>query len=159
MFSTTLPEEAAFALLLAPATDAAGRSSAALNTKLGHKILIIVTIDQGNAATVTLTPEQCSDTSGTGNKAIPATKIWANQDALASSVLTAQTDAATFTTSATLKKKMVIFEIRPESLDIAGGFQFLRITTGASNAANLTYAHAVLVPGRYAGVTVPNVLA
>ena len=159
MFPTTLPEEAALVGLLKPAADAAGRSSAAVNLKTAHKAYLWVYVDQGNAATISLTPEQCTSAAGAGAKAIAATKIWATEDAAASSLLTAQTDAANFTPDATLKTKIVVFEIDPAELDLANGFTFIRITTGASNVANLTSATAVLVPLRYAGVGVPNVLA
>jgi hypothetical protein len=61
-----------------------------------------------------------------------------------------QTDAANFTTDAGVKTKKVIFEIDPAKLDVAGGFDCIRIVTGASNAANITAAQVFIVPS-YAG--------
>jgi hypothetical protein len=56
----------------------------------------------------------------------------------------AQTAAATFTTSATTKVKRIVFEIVPEQcMDVANGFDCIAVSTGASNAANITEAHLV----------------
>ena len=68
-----------------------------------------------------------------------------------------QADAVNFTTDATVKEKMVAFQIELASLDIAGGFDCITVATGASNVANLTSAFAALET-RYSQVTPPTVL-
>lgn len=157
--SFTLPEEGAQLTLLEPAADAAGRSSAAAaSLKHAHKAYVIFIINQGNAATVACSVNQCSAVAKTGSKAIPAGPIWTNQDELAASGLTRQTDAASFTTSAALKVKRVIFEIDPSKLDVANGFDCLSVTTGASHAANITAAEIILIPLRVTGAGLQSLL-
>lgn len=147
-----LPESTIICSSLVPAADAAGRNGVAFSLKDAVKAWIVYYIDQGNAATIALAPEQCSAVAGTGAKAIPVSQIWANQDAAAATPLTKQTDAASFTTSAAVKAKVVVFAIDPAALDVAGGFDCLRAVTGASNAANITSA-AIYILSRYQGAT------
>lgn len=157
MSSFTLPEELYVVTSLTPAADAAGRNGTGISLKNALKAYIVVIINQGNAATVLLTPQQCTAVAGTGAKAIPATRIWFVTDAATSSVPVRQTDAASFTTDAGVKTKKVIFEIDPAKLDVAGGFDCIRIVTGASNAANITAAEIVMVPA-YPGAAMPEVI-
>lgn len=136
---------------LAPAADAAGRSGAWVSLKGAHKAYVIFHTTQGNAATIALTFQQASDVSGTGAKALTGNmSIWANQDTATSDTLVAQTAAKTFTTSAAVKNKMVVFEIIPQTvLDVNNGFDCIQIITGSSNAANITFAGYVLTPLGY----------
>ena len=67
----------------------------------------------------------------------------------ASSALTKQTNAATFTTSAAVKNKVVVLQIDPGLL--TDGYEFIAVTTGASNAANITSAMLIVEP-RYGNV-------
>lgn len=133
--------------ILDSAADAAGRSSRAISLKnFTGLVRLVCTVNQGNAATVAFTPEQCTAVAGTGNKAIPAVPIYTSQDLATTTVMTRQTAAASFTTSAATTSKKVEFLIDPASLDVAGGFDCIRVTTGASNAANITACVAVLQP-------------
>lgn len=152
----TLPEAAKIVNLLAPAADAAGRTSAYVSLKNYHKAYIVVHMTQGNAATVLLSPLQASAVAGTGSKAAPTSRIWANLDTAASDTLARATDAATYTTDAGVKLKIVVFEIDPSALDLANSFDCVGISTGASNAANITAAVAYLVPSRYPGASLPS---
>jgi len=127
--------------LLGAAADAGGRTGAYRSLRHGLKAYIVAEVNQGNAATVALTPLQAKDNAGTGSKVIPAVPVWLVADTSVSDALVAQAAAANFTTSATLKDKLVIFEIEPEAaLDVAGGFAFITLQTGGSNAANVTGA-------------------
>lgn len=156
-FPISLPQNGAIVELLDPATDAAGRTSPYVSLKLFHKAWIIFHVQQGNAATIALTVNQAKDVSGTSAKAITVnTPIWANQDTSASDALTAQTAGVSFTTSATLKNKIVVFEINPSDLDVANGFRSIALTTGASNAANVTQAMLYGVFDRYQQATPPS---
>ncbi len=139
------PEDVTVVELLEPKADAAGRTSAIYaSLKNVQRALLVVHLDQGNAATVALTPKQATTVAGGGSKALSAvTPVWAAQDLTTSDVLTRQTDATSFTTSAAVKHKMVAFLIEPAALDVAGGFDCIGITTGASNAANITSAKLI----------------
>lgn len=131
--------------LLAPAADAAGRSSSFRSIKAAAKAYIVVRVNQGNAATVTLTPQQGQDVSGTNAKAMNAMPIWLCNAAGASDAYVPQTPAASFTTDATLAEKIVIFEVLPEaSMDMANAFRSVNVSTGASNVANITSAELLV---------------
>lgn len=145
--------------LLNPAADAAGRTSVYVTLKNVAKAFIVCHITQGNAATVALNVLQAKDVAGTSSKALGnAVPIYADLDAVASDLLTAQTPGVTFTTDAGLKNKIVVFEIPVEALDVANGFKTIAIQTGASNAANITAAVAYLAGQRFQGATLPSAL-
>jgi len=151
-------EEAKFFPILAPAADAAGRTGTGFSLKHYNKAFLCAFINQGNAATVLLTPQQCTAVAGTGAKAIPAVPIWAALDYATSDALVRAADAVNYTTDAGVKVKCVVFEIPKASLDVEGGFDCLRLNTGASNVANITSAFALLVDAKYAGATPPSVM-
>jgi hypothetical protein len=137
---------------LEPAADAGGRTSAYQSLKGAVKAWIVVYMNQANAATVLLSPLQATAVAGTGTKAISAARIWTKLDE-AAVTYTKQTEAATYTTDAATKKKVVIFEIDcAKCLDIAGGFDCIAISTGASNAANITSALLFIQP-EYRGLS------
>lgn len=149
MSTFTIPQHLHVVQVMAPAADAAGRNSDAVSLKNYQKAWVIASINQGNAATIDLTIEQCTKVDGTGAKALTNNvPIWANLDAATSDVPARATDAKAYTTDAALKRKVVIFQIDPASLDVAGGFDCVRMVTGASNAANITAA-TVLLEARY----------
>jgi len=153
----TLPEEAKIVTCLAPAADAAGRTGAYVSLKNAFKAYIVAFITQGNAATILLTPLQASAVAGTGSKVLTANaRIWADLDAATSDALARQTDALNFTTDAGVKNKIVVFEIDPASLDSANGFDCIGLSTGASNAANITSALFILTPLRYPAALPPS---
>jgi len=121
-----------------------------INLENCNHLAVEAHIKQDNAATIALTIEQAKDVSGTDAKAITeAVPIFANQDCAAGDTLTRQTDAVSFTTSATLKNKIVVFEIDPATLDKANGFKCLRIKAGASDAANIVSARYLATGLRY----------
>lgn len=130
--------------LLPHQADAAGRTSAIwldLRNCAG-KAYIVCSVNQGNAAPVLFTPLQAQSVTGTNSKAIGAMPIFLNAATATSDAFVQQTSAANFTTSATLADKIVVFEITPEMcLDmVTGGFHFVGVSTGASNASNITGA-------------------
>lgn len=127
--------------LLAPAADAAGRTSTykSMRNVVG-KICLVCRVNQGNAAQVTFTPLQATSAGGAGSKAIPAVPVFYNADTTASDTLVAQTAAANFQTDVALKDKFVVFEFDPAELDLANGFNHIGVQTSASNAGNITEA-------------------
>jgi len=127
--------------LFAPAADSAGRTGSYRSMANAEKAWIVVRVNQGNAATVLLSVLQAKDSSGGSSKAIAACPISFNIDTSLTDTLAAQTAAATFTTDAGTKDKIVVFEIEPEAaLDVNNGFNHITVSTGASNAANITDA-------------------
>jgi len=152
----SLPAQIPPVSLLPAATDAAGRTGSYRSLRNALKAYIVVEVNQGNAATVAITPLQAKDSSGTGSKAIAASPIWLVADTSVSDALVSQVAAANLTTSAALKDKLVIFEIQPESaLDVANGFNHIAVQTGASNAANITAAQLYIL-GSYEQATPPT---
>lgn len=158
-----LTEQASVVSLLKPAADAGGRTSTYASLKHGHKAFIVCYVNQANAATIALTPLQATDSSGTSSKAITATPIFTNLDAdtTPADQFTSQTAAASYTTDAGTKTKLVVFEIDPsECMDINNTtkpFDHIAIQTGASNAANITSAFLVVTPLRYPQTNPPSV--
>lgn len=144
--------------LLPPAADAAGRTSVYHTLKNALKAYVVCHVNQGNAATVQLSVLQASDVSGTGGKAVTAMPIWQVADTSVADAMVAQAAAASFTTSAALKDKIVVFEILPEAcMDINNGFDCIAVQTGASNAANITEAMLFVVEA-YQGASQPSTL-
>ena len=143
-------------MLMAPAADAAGRTSPYRSLKNALKAYVVAHVNQGNAATVQLSLLQASAVAGTGSKAIAAVPIWSNLDTSVNDTLTSRTAAATYTTDAGVKDKLVVFEITPEScMDIANGFDCIAVSTGASNVANITEAQLHIL-GSFQGASPPN---
>ena len=106
-------------------------------------------ITQGNAAPVAITIEQSTAVAGTGSKAITeVSNIWSNEDVTASDLLTKQTSAVSYTTSAAVKNKIVVFQVDPRTLDLANGFDCIQVKVAASDAANLVQAHYVITSRR-----------
>lgn len=142
--------------LLAPAADAAGRTSSYRSLKNADKAYVVVHLNQGNAATVLLSLLQGKDVAGTGSKAMANCPIWLCNDTSVSDAFVAQAAGNTFTTDATTKDKIVVFEVEPDAaLDIANGFRSIAVSTGASNAANITEAK-VHILNNYKQATPPS---
>ena len=137
----SMPAQIPPIMLLGGATDAAGRTSSYRSLRNCLKAWVVVHLNQGNAATVALSLSQATTVAGAGGKAVGAMPIWSNLDTSLSDTLVSRAAAATYTTDAAVRDKIVIFEIVPEScMDIAGGFDCIAVTTGASNVGNITQA-------------------
>lgn len=144
--------------LLPPAADAAGRTSAYRDLANALKAWVVVHVNQGNAAQVTLSILQGQDVSGTGSKAVGVMPIWLTAATASSDALAVQTAAATFQTSAGTTDKIVVFEITPEMcMDLVNGFHTIAVQTSASNAANITEAELFLWES-YQGASAPSTL-
>jgi hypothetical protein len=144
--------------VLPPAADAAGRTGAWVGLKKAAKVFLVVHINQGAANTVAVTLQQATSAAGAGAKAGPAVAIYVNLNTGANDALVRQAvDANTFTTDAGLQTKLVIFEVDAAQLDVANGYAYVTLVTGASIAANITQAEAIPTGLRYAG-TAPDSL-
>jgi hypothetical protein len=154
-------EHAQVVNLLPAAADAAGRTSSYINIKFGHKVFLLCEVNQGNAATVLWSPLQALTLAGGTSKALlnpaPIAAIIDTSQATGSDQFTFPAQATTFTTDAGLKNKIAIFEIDPgEVMDVVNGFHYLAVSTGASNAANITSARAIITPLRDARLNPPT---
>ncbi len=156
MSENCFPENFGHVAGIVPQADGAITSDI-VSLKNANKAWVKVVLNQTNAAQSTTTLMQAQDVSGTGGKAISSNvPIWANQDLASDDRLTRQADAKTFQFSATLKQKVVWFQIDPaQCMDINNGFDCIYITSGGSNAANIIAASFFLNP-KYEGATLPS---
>lgn len=160
MAKFSLPEVIKIVEALAPAADAAGRAAGnAVSLKNYSKAWLLVTLTQGNAATVLLSILQATNVAKAGGKVLTnAVRIWANLDTSLTDTLVRAADAVNYTTDAGVKNKQVLFEIDPAYLDVAGGFDCVYMSTGASNAANITSAVWLLSGARFGSATPPSAI-
>lgn len=149
------PESATPITLLPPAADASGRTGPYRSLKNAKKAYAVVQVNQGNAATVAVSFEQATAVAGTATKAFDAVKrVWATENE-GTAALERQANAAGYTTTAATNAKLIVFEIDPTALDVANGFDCIAVTTGASNAANITSA-VLLIDNKYAEASPPT---
>lgn len=116
---------------IAPVAMATTAGDADYVSLKGYKSCSII-LSVKNGSTVTgcaVTLKQATAVAGTGEKALAFTKMWANIDAAASDTLveTAVT-SNTFTTDATNTKDLLyVMEVDATDLDVANGFDCLRL--------------------------------
>lgn len=139
---------------IAPTTGGSAMTGDYINmAKAGH-VTVLVHVTQANAATSAITIEQATAVAGTSSKALAtAVPIFLVADAATTDVWVAQTAAVSYTTSATLKHKLVAFEIDAEDLDVNNGFDCICVKVGASNAANIVAAQYICGKLRYGNTT------
>lgn len=141
----SLAEDTKVVMALKPQTNAGALTGAYVSLKNYAVAHVLVEVDQANAATLAITIEQASAVAGTGSKVITAVvPVYANQDCATNDTLVRQTDAVSFTTSAALKTKHVLFRLDPTQFDIANGFDCFCVKIGASNVANTVSATYIL---------------
>ncbi|MBR4401032.1 MAG: hypothetical protein IKT09_04990 [Synergistes sp.] len=156
----SLAEETRIVEAIAPCTGAAAAAGDYINMKYAPRIAIVVHIAQGDASTVALTIEQAKAADGTGSKAITeAVPIWANEDCAAGDKLTKKDKAVSFTTSAALKNKIVVFHVDTDILDKANGYEWICVKAGASDADNLLSAEYVVGDLRYGAQDSPSLIS
>lgn len=147
-----LIENASIIEAIAPAAGGSELAGDYVSLKNAEHVTVLVHINQGNAATVALTLNQAKAVAGTSAKALATpVPIWLTADCASSDLPARQTDDVDFTTSDTLKHKLVAFEVPAEALDVSGGFNCLQVVAGASNAANIIAAQYIVSKRRYGG--------
>jgi hypothetical protein len=135
-----------------PPATGAGASNGDYITVKGGGVLVLVHLLQANAATTAITIEQATAVAGTGSKPIAKNiPVFLVADAATSDAPVRQADAVSYTTGATLTHKIVAFEIKPEDLDVAGGFTAICVKAGISNVANLISSVYIVGGRRYSG--------
>jgi len=142
-----------------PVTTNGGVTADYVSLKTAHKVYIVIQLTQAVGHATLLTPRQASAVAGTGVKVLTAgVRIWANEDTAASDTLVQQADAVNYTVTNDIKKKLVIFEIDPDAMDIAGGFDVLGLLVGDSSQATNFIAATYWLANRYAGATPPSAI-
>lgn len=145
-----LAEDVKVVMALKPQVNTGALVGAYVSLKNYAIAHILVETDQANAATLAITIEQASAVAGTGSKVITnVVPIWANQATATNDTLVRATDAVSFTTSAALAQKQVLFRIDPASLDVANGFDCITVKIAASNVANIVGATYILAGSRF----------
>jgi len=94
------------------------------------RLTVIISVLNGSTVTGgAVTLKQASDVAGTGEKALGFSTMWANTDAGASDTLVSTAVTSdTFTTSTTNSKiLMYVIEVSARELDIANGFDCVRV--------------------------------
>jgi len=135
-----------------PSAGAAELDGDYISLKNAEHVTVLVHINQGNAATVPITINQAKTVAGGNVKALAkAVPIWLTADCATSDIPARQTDDVDFTTDATLKHKLVTFEVSAEALDVTNGFTAIQVVAGASNAANIVAAQYIVSKRRYGG--------
>ena len=128
-----------------------------------NRCQIIITIADGTTVTGTaVTLKQATAVAGTGEKALAFTRMLANTDYAASKVMTeTAVTSNTFTTQTTNSKDSVyIIDVDASSLDVANGFDCLRVDcTGhaatASRGCTVVYN---LYGKRFSGTTAADAI-
>jgi len=123
-----------------------------------RKVCIIIDIANGTSVTgAIITLKQAQAVAGTGEKALAFTRMLANIDTGASATMVETAVASnTFTTDTTNSKKLrYILDVDSDSLDVANGFDCLRVDATAHAAtsslgANVSY---ILYGARYSGAS------
>ena len=155
----TYPQNIVTVEALPPAADAAGRSSRWVSMKNSMRAYVKFHINQGNAATITLSVLQATDVNGTGAKPLAlAARIFANLTANLTDAIVRQNDGVSFTTDAGIATKLVLIEIDPALLDVNNGYRTIQAVTGPSNAANITEAEFIMTEIRFPQTAVPTFL-
>lgn len=124
-----------------------------------NNLMVIISVDNGNTVTGSaITLKQATAADGTGEKALEFDWQWANADTAASDTLTkTAVTSNTFTpTTTNAKNSLHIIEVRAEDLDMANGFDWVRVGTGdaANTVVDVIY---VLYNPRYS--TMPTAIA
>ncbi len=141
-----MPEEVIHVVGLAPQADGA-LTSDKVSLKNANKAWVQVIMAQANAAQCTISVLQSLNVTDAGKAVTNNLPIWYNEDVSLTSVLTRGTAAKVYELSATLKNKVVWFEIDPaNALDVASDYDCIYVTSSGSNAANILSVNFYLEP-------------
>ncbi len=156
--NASLAEQMKFVMGCAPAalTSTAGDGDY-VSLKNYRRCTIVIAVLNGSTVTGgAITLLQASDVAATGAKALAMTRMWANTDCAASdSLVKTSVTSDTFTTNTTNSKQlMYVIEVLAEDLDVANGFDCLRVDSAsmANAVASIVY---ILDGARYGGATPP----
>lgn len=124
------------------------------------KMCVVIDIDNGATVTGTaITLKQAQAVVNTGEKALAFDKVWANLNTAATDTLVETAVSSNTFTSLTTDNLnlMYVIEIDPATLDVANGFDCVRVGTG--NAVNaVTSVLYILWPAKYGRATPPSAI-
>ncbi|HBA86032.1 MAG TPA: hypothetical protein DCZ95_18255 [Verrucomicrobia bacterium] len=133
-------------------TGAADRTGDYMSLKnCPNGVAVYVHMNQANAASAEISLLQATAVAGTGAKAVTAlVPIWSNLDCAASDIMVKRDAAASYETDAGVKHKIVKLVVKPEDLDVSGGFDCLAVFIASSDVANIIGAFYQPLGRRYA---------
>lgn len=140
-----LHEQAKLVTGLAP-VSLGGSGEDAISLKIGHRLTVIVLVKNGAAATgAAVTLKQSSNVAVSDEKALAFTTMWANIDTAATDTLveTAVTSNTFDTDSTNSKDLMYVMEVEPTDLDVANGFDVVRVDVVALTDAVLSILYVL----------------
>ena len=122
-----------------PVTTNGGVTADYISMKNVHRAYVVCHMTQAVGHATGIDPVQATAVDGTGAKAFAnVLPIWSNEDCAASSTLAIQTAAITYNVAATVKNKIVVFQVDADALDVANDFDVLGVTVDdSSQATNL----------------------
>lgn len=142
-----------------PVTTNGGVTCDYVSLKNVHRAWIIASFTQAVGHATNVDPTQATAVAGTSVKAVTALhRIWANEDTAATDTLVEKTSAITYAVTNDIKKKQVIFEIDPEDLDVAGGFDVLGCTIEDSSQATNFVSVLYVLATRFMQATPPSAI-
>jgi hypothetical protein len=151
-----LVEGAKVVQLVQPAaSNGLGGATRYVDTRLAHRVFLLVEVTKGNAALTSFTLSQGTSAAGAGAAAFAFTvPIWSNLNtsaAAATDTLVRRANALTYAldNAADGRGQQVMFEIDPAKMDYANGRYYAGLTLGATDAANIISVTAFLVSHRY----------
>ncbi len=118
---------------LGPVTTNGGITTDVVSLKNAVRATFIVSLTQAVGHATAIALKQATDVAAGTNAAGPTSKIWANEDVAASDTLAAQTDAASYTVTANVKKKQIVIEVDPAAL--TDGYDCVYLTLSDSSQA------------------------
>lgn len=121
-----------------------------------NRMTAIITVDNGTVVTGSaITLKQASAVANTGEKALAFAYVHANTDTGAGDTLTeTAVTSNTFTTDTTNNKNlMYVIDVDPATLDVANGFDCVRVGTG--DAANCVASVVYILDMKYQKATPP----
>jgi len=141
-------------------TTSGGITSSYVSLKHAHKAWIVLLFTQAGVDASVIQPRVATAVAPVGATDItfPAA-IWANEDTAASDTLVKQTSATSYTLTADIKKKMVVFEIDPSDVVAMGtGYDCLGFTIVAGQKATNFVAGYFVLAERFAQATPPSAI-
>lgn len=135
-----------------PVTTNGGVTGDYVSLKNVIRAWIIASFTQAVGHATGIDPMQASAVAGTGVKALTNDcRVWANEDTAASDTLVEKTAAKTYDVTNDVKKKIVVFEIDPVSLDSANDFECLGVAVDNSGQATNFVSILYVLEYKYQG--------
>jgi hypothetical protein len=140
-----------------PVTTNGGVTGKYVSLKNAHKATLILSFTQAVGHATVATLKMATAVAGTAVDNVPANvPVWANEDTAASDALVVKTAAKAYTVADDVKKKQVIFEIDPSTLNVAGGFDVAGFAVSDSSQATNFVSGIWILETRYAQATPPT---